>query len=65
MKLRHRVIRWLFTDDEKFLMNRAIDERMDYLFMEQFNNKDMRDSITSDINDYTKLRRIFETYLFW
>ncbi len=67
MKIIHKFRLWLikklFTDDEKYLIIRAIDDRVSNLeriaVTEKWADKDQ---IQNDCLDYKKLREIFPVY---
>lgn len=52
----------LFTDSEKYIIKRAIDDRVDLLYRILINEKWVdKDNIKTDIKDYKKLKGIFST----
>lgn len=65
MKLRHQIVKLLLTDEEKYLLRRAIDGRIVYMDKERWANKHIYDNFTEYMNDYIKLKTIFNTRLFW
>jgi len=60
--IRFWVIKKLFTDDEKYLMIRAIDDRINILERISVNERWAdKSNIWDDCSDYEKLREIFST----
>lgn len=62
MIFRYWLIMLLFTDSEKYIIKRAIDDRVDLLYRILINEKWVdKDNIKTDIKDYKKLKGIFST----
>ena len=59
---RFRLLKKLFTNDEKYLMIRSIEERINNLERIAINEKWAdKDNIWIDCKDYLKLKTIFST----
>ncbi len=55
------LLKKLFTEDEKYLINRAIEDRIDDLRITRVNEPWVDvNNLTTDFYDYLKLRAIFE-----
>ena len=62
--MRNYILKLLLTDDEKYLMIRAVDERLDRLNKSTVTDKYIvKDNVKSDCKDYIKMRSIFTTEL--
>ncbi len=56
------LLKKLFTEDEKYLLMRAIEDRCDNLERIAVNEKWAdKDNIREDVSDYQKLKTIFST----
>lgn len=63
--LRFWLIKKLFTQDEKYLVIRAIDDRIANLERTSVNERWAdKDNIMVDCDDYLKIRKIFSTEYF-
>lgn len=63
MKLRHKLISWLLTDDEKYMVIRAIDDRIEKLRSVALNERWAIDNgkIKDDMGFYRDFRWLFST----
>ena len=61
-KFRLWLMKSIFTDDEKYLINRAIEDRIECLYKTRVTERwaDSKD-IKTDIKDYEKISCIFST----
>lgn len=60
--LRFWLLKKLFTQDEKYLIIRAIEDRIDNLERIEINERcSDKDNIMEDCTDYRKLKTIFST----
>jgi len=65
-KIRYKLIKYLLTDDEKYLLIRALDSRMDELEKYSLAEKTVIiEDVKTDIDDYDKFRGVFSVDGSW